>query len=119
MAHYNIRARWFGWAGIGGSDASAAPVGGVAVTQTYGKPLRPAPAAAQFTATVAGAARGVTAVSVGGASNTVLSFTLAAGNLTAGQVVVITYAPGGVPASRLAYADGTELAAGTFSITAA
>jgi hypothetical protein len=120
MATYNIKAKWFGWAGLGGGNAYTAPVGGVVVTATYDKALRPAPAVAQFTATVAGVARGVVSAVVGASPNdNRLTFTLAAGNLTAGQAVVITYTPGGVAATRLAYADGTELAAGTMTVVAA
>lgn len=119
MGSYAMRAGWFGWVfGGRGSTSGTAPVGGVVVPLTMERTLRntPQPAAAQFTATVAGVSRGVASVS---ASGSVLTVTLAAGNLTAGQAVVITYAPGVTVNTRLAYSDGQEVRAGTFTVTAA
>jgi len=117
MAAYKSRASWFGWAGPAGG-VMAAPVGGVIVTLTFTKPLRtsPQPAAAQFTATVAGVSRGIVSVAAAGA---VLTITLAAGNLTGGQSVAITYAAGATQSQRLAYADGGEVASGNVSVNAA
>jgi len=120
MASFVHRRGWFGWGGFVGRTAASAPAGGVAVVVTYAKALRPAPALAQFTATVAGVARGVTAVTVGGAGNTQLTFTLAAGNLTAGQPVAITYTPSGVAGERLAYVGPpvSEFPAGVLEVVA-
>jgi len=117
MAAYRSRASWFGWAGPAGGVMSA-PVGGVNVTLTFLKPLRtaPQPAAAQFTATVAGVSRGIVSVTAAG---NVLTFVLAAGNLTGGQTVAITYVAGATANQRLAYTDGTEVASGNVAINAA
>ena len=117
MSSSIIRRGWFGWGGFAGRSGASAPAGGVAVTVSYAKALRAAPAFAQFTATVAGVARGVTAASVSGSN---LLITLAAGNLVAGQVITITYTPGGTPASRLAYVGPPveELPGGTFEFVA-
>jgi len=121
MGAFAIRAGWFGWSGFAGRTAQTAAVGGVVALIDYQKALRasPQPAAAQFTATVAGVARGVVSVAVGGTGNTRLTVTLAAGNLTAGQVVALTYVPGATATTRLAYADGTEFGSGVTEITAA
>jgi len=116
VAAYVHRAAFFGWAGGGlAAEKSAAAAGaGANVLVTYARALRAAPAFAQFTATVNGVARGVTAASTAGA---VLTVTLASA-LTAGDVVVINYAPGGTPATRLAYSDGSEFGPGTISVKA-
>jgi hypothetical protein len=117
MAAYVQRASWFGWAG-GGLQAEksvAAPAAGTAVNVTYARALRAAPAFAQFTATVNGVSRGVTAASTAGA---VLTVTLASA-VSANDIVVINYAPGGTPATRLAYSDGTEFGPGTISVKSA
>ena len=120
MGAYAVRAAWFGWAGagIGGDLAVAAPAAGVSVNITYARALRAGPAFAQFTATVNGVARGVTAATVGGAGNKVLTLTLASA-VAANDVVVITYAPGGTPATRLAYSNGDEFSPGTISVKSA
>ena len=115
MASSVIRATWFGFPGGGkASGIQTAGVGANAaavVTIPFNEALRAGPAFAQFTATVAGSARGVTAASVSGKN---LSVTLASAPI-AGQAVVIMYAPGGTPATRLADADGEEHPAGTLT----
>ena len=121
MGAYAIRARFFGWSGMLGRLSGSAAVGGVSVVTTFHDALRasPQPALAQFTATVAGVARGVTAAAVGGTGNKTLTFTLAAGNLTAGQQVIINYVRGATASTRLAYADGSEFSNGTVGVAAA
>ena len=119
MGAYVQRAAWFGWAGGGlaAEKSAAAPAAALNVNITYAKALRAAPAFAQFTATVNGTARAVTGASVAGA---VLTVVLVAPNLVAGDVVVINYAPGGTPATRLAYASPVEeLGAGSVSVKSA
>jgi len=117
MGAYAIRAGWFGWAGGGfASEKSAsAPAGAVVASVQYARPLRvaPQPTAAQFTATVNGVARSVASVAAAGST---VAVTLTAPNLTAGQTVVITYAPGAPGTGRLAYSDGQELPGGSVTI---
>ena len=117
MGAFVQRAAWFGWAGGGlASEKSvAAPAAAALVNITYARALRAAPAFAQFTATVNGVARGVTAASTAGA---VLTVTLASA-LVAGDVVIISYTPGATPATRLAYSDGAELNGGSVTVKAA
>jgi uncharacterized repeat protein (TIGR02059 family) len=117
MAAYVQRASWFGWAGGGlqAEKSAAAPAAGVNVNITYARALRAAPAFAQFTATVNGVSRGVTGASVAGA---VLTVVLASA-VAASDIVVVTYAPGATPATRLAYSDGTEFGPGSISVKAA
>lgn len=119
MVAYAGRSIWFGWVGAGlRSLSSSAPAAAAVVNLNYARPLRAGPAAAQFTATVNGTGRAVSTAVVGGAGNKSLIVTLASA-LTAGDVVVITYAPGGTPAARLAYTTGEEIAAGSTSVKAA
>jgi uncharacterized repeat protein (TIGR02059 family) len=104
MGAYAIRAAYFAWpapnkgvdAGYPGVLSTTAT--GTSVVITCNEALRAGPAFGQFTATVNGVARGVNAASVSGA---VLTLTLASG-VSAGQSVVVSYAPGGTPATRLA-----------------
>jgi len=109
-----IRRGWFSWAApargvdVGLPAVVTCTATGTSVVITFNEAMRASPAFAQFTATVAGAARGVTAAAVAGA---VLTLTLASG-VTAGQAVVVNYAPGATPATRLAdSARGNEVLA--------
>lgn len=120
MAAYAQRAGWFGW--IGGGFAAEKQIqasnGSTAVLITYGRALRSGPDFAQFTATVNGTARGVTAASIGGTGNARLNLTLASATVT-GDKVVVTYTPGGTPATRFAYASPVEeMGAGVLASTA-
>lgn len=117
MSAYVQRAAWFGWAGGGlaAEKSAAAPAAGANVNITYARALRAAPAFAQFTATVNGVSRGVTGASTAGA---VLTVVLASA-VASGDVVVINYAPGATPATRLAYSNGDELGGGSVSVKAA
>jgi len=82
---------------------------------TYARALRaaPQPSAGQFTATVNGVARSIASVATAGS---ILSVTLTAPNLTAGQTVVVTYTPGAPGTGRLAYNDGQELSGGQVGV---
>jgi uncharacterized repeat protein (TIGR02059 family) len=117
MASFPIRAGFFGWGGMAGKTGAVATVGGVGVAITYARALRTAPAFAQFTATVNGVARGVSAATVTGST---LSLTLAAPNLVAGDRIVITYTPGGTAGTRMAYLGPPveEFPASTIELTA-
>jgi uncharacterized repeat protein (TIGR02059 family) len=121
MASYPIRAAWFGFplGGTHGGAAVAKPASnaGATVTIPFDEPLRsaPQPTAAQFTATVAGGARAVNAVSVASAPNQhILAVTLASAP-TAGQAVVVTYAQGAPGTGRLASASGEEVPSGVIA----
>jgi hypothetical protein len=120
MGAYAIRRGFFGWGGVSGRTAASAPAGGVGVVIGYARVLRAAPAFAQFTATVNGAARGVSAAAVSGSPATNLALTLAAPNLVAGDRIVITYVPGGTAGTRLAYVGPPveEFEASTIEVTA-
>ena len=114
MATNIIRRGWFGWAApargvdVGIPAVVSCTATGTSVVVTFDEAMRASPAFAQFTATVAGAARGVTAAAVAGA---VLTLTLASG-VTAGQAVIVNYAPGATAATRLAdNARGNEVLA--------
>lgn len=104
MGAYAIRAAYFAWAApnrgvdVGYPAVLSAASTGTSVTITFNEALRTGPAFGQFTGTVAGSARGINAASVSGA---VLTLTLASA-VTAGQAVVVSYAPGGTPSTRLA-----------------
>jgi uncharacterized repeat protein (TIGR02059 family) len=103
MASSVIRRAWFGWLNPNAPAQSGARTAtGTAVALTFGSAILPAaPAIAQFSATVNGVARGVTAAACAGS---VLTLTLASA-ATAGQSVVITYTPGGVSPLRNAAGD--------------
>ena len=118
MASHVIRAGFFGWGGIRGDTATQAAAGTVGVVLSFARALRTAPAFAQFTATVNGVARGVSAAAVSGSN---LTLTLAAPNLLAGDRIVITYTPGGTAGTRLAYLGPPveEFEASTTEVTAA
>ena len=117
MASYVIRRGWFGWGGFVGRTGVSALPGSSSVVVSYSKALRAGPAFAQFTATVDGVARAITAASVTGSSSNQLSLTFAAPALVLGQDIVITYTPGGTPATRLAYASPVqEFPAGSLDV---
>lgn len=114
MATLAMKREWFSWAApAGGVDVGvpavvSAAASGTSVAITFDETMRAAPAFAQFTATVAGVARGVTAAAVSGA---VLTLTLASA-VTAGQAVVVSYVPGATASARLAdNARGNEVGA--------
>lgn len=115
MASYTHRAAWFGFPNggktLGIQAAGPGTVAGAVVSIPFNETLRAGPDAAQFTSTVAGVPRAVTPVT---ATGKVLSLTLAVAP-NVGQVVVINYAPGGTPATRLADADGQEHPAGVLT----
>jgi uncharacterized repeat protein (TIGR02059 family) len=117
MASSVIRRTWFGWLNPNAPAQSGARTAtGTSVALTFSAAVLPAsPTVSQFTATVAGVARGVTAAAIAGS---VLTLTLASA-VTAGQAVVITYKPGG-PASGQLKDSGNDLVSGftTPSITA-
>jgi hypothetical protein len=118
MAAFAQRAGWFGWpsAGFGGDKSIKSSPGSVNVFITYARTLRFGPDVAQFTATVNGVTKAVSQVNVQGTNNAQLQVVLAAPAPTWGDKVVITYAPGGVPANRLAYASGEELGGGSSTV---
>lgn len=112
MASRIIQRDWFGWAApargvdVGLPAVVACTASGTSVVITFNEAMRTGPAFAQFTATVNGSARGVNAASVSGAA---LTLTLASA-VSAGQAVVVNYAPGGTAATRLAdAARGNEV----------
>jgi uncharacterized repeat protein (TIGR02059 family) len=117
MASNVIRRAWFGWANANAPGQSGARTAtGTSIALTFSAALLPAnPTVSQFTATVAGAARGVTNAVVAGS---VLTLTLASA-VTAGQAVVATYKPAGAESGKLKDAQG-DLVSGftTPSITA-
>jgi len=117
VSAYAHRAAYFGWVGggLGAKSGSSAPAGAAVVGLSYARALRAGPAAAQFTATVNGTPRGVAGVVVGGTGNKSLLVTLASA-LAANDNVVVTYAPGGTPATRLAYTTGEELSGGSTTV---
>jgi uncharacterized repeat protein (TIGR02059 family) len=109
-----LRRGWFSWAAPArGVDTGIPSVltctaSGTSVVITFDEAMRASPAAAQFTATVNGVARGVNAAAVAGA---VLTLTLASA-VSAGQAVVVSYAPGATQSARLAdNARGNEVSA--------
>jgi uncharacterized repeat protein (TIGR02059 family) len=111
MASSIIRRAWFG---RGLTAKTGAPkqmgynkVAGSVVTLRFDEPLRAAPAATQFTATVDGVARTVSGVVTSGTDCRV---TLAAPAISGGQQVRITYAKNGTPAQNLADVGGTAAA---------
>ena len=111
-----IRRARHGWAALPGAVDLQAPryVSGTAaassVALTFDENLRAAPAFAQFTATVNGTARGVTAAVV---AAKVVTLTRSSA-VTAGQAVIVTYTPGGTPATRLADASARAVEAEAF-----
>lgn len=116
MASGVIRRAWFGWANPNAPAQSGGKTAtGVTVTIAFGSPILPAaPTLSQFTATVAGVARAVTAAACAGST---LTLNLASA-VTAGQAVVITYKPGGSPAGQLQDSGADKVSAFTTTITA-
>ena len=121
MAAYAIRSAFFSWAApnkgvdVGAPGVVTTTSTGTSVVVTFNEAMRTGPAFSQFTATVAGVARGVNAASVAGAA---LTLTLASA-VTAGQAVVVNYTPGGTPSTRLAdLARGNEVPVSTPLATA-
>lgn len=116
MASSIIRRRWFGWANPNAPSRTGTPaVAGAAVTIPFGAPILPAsPAVAQFTATVAGVARGITAAACAG-NNLTLTLASAA---TTGQAVVVTYKPGTIAAQALQDNQGDQVSGFTVTISA-
>lgn len=92
MASSVIRRAWFGWANPNApAQSGARTASGSSIALTFASAILPAsPTVSQFTATVAGVARGVTGAAVAGS---VLTLTLASA-VTAGQAVIATYKPG-------------------------
>jgi len=119
MASYPIRAGWFNFP-VGGGHFGPPALRGVptnaaaVVSVPFDESLRTGPALAQFTATVAGSARTVSAVAVSGTDPRVLLVTLASAP-TAGQAVVVTYTKGGTAGTRLADVNGEEVATGVIA----
>jgi uncharacterized repeat protein (TIGR02059 family) len=111
MASNIIRRVWFGRGVVAKASAPARTgynkVAGSLVTLRFDEPLRAAPVATQFTATVDGVARTVSGVTTSGAD---CRITLAAPVVSGGQRVVITYAKNGTPAQNLADVGGTAAA---------
>ena len=116
MASNVIRRQWFGWINPNSVAQSGAKTAtGSTVTLGFSGPVSPAsPASTQFTATVAGVARGVTAAACAGSN---VTLTLASA-VTAGQAVVVTYKPGSDQSKRLVDAQGDAVSGFTASITA-
>jgi uncharacterized repeat protein (TIGR02059 family) len=115
MASFTIRRGWFNWPTFAKTGkpqmVNVNKVVGANVTIQFDEPLRAAPVATQFTATVNGVARVVNAAVTAGSK---LTITLASA-VANGQRVVITYVKNGTPAQNLADVGGT--AADNFVVT--
>ena len=114
MASNVIRREFFSWdAPAGGVDVGVPSVvscvaSDTSVVVTFDEAMRAAPAFAQFSATVDGVARDITAASVTGAA---LTLTLDPA-VVADEVVVVSYVPGATASARLAdAARGNEVGA--------
>jgi len=118
VASIIIRRGWFNWATSAKTGkpmmVNVNKVVGAIVTIQFDEPLRAAPLAAQFTATVNGVARVVNAVTTAGSK---LTITLASA-ATNGQRVAITYVKNGTPAQNLADVAGNPADNFVVTITA-